>query len=207
MDGDLDVYVVSSGKNTLLVNQKGEYIPLNPKEIGLSANGVDAHWVDFNNDGLPDLHIIPQGLYQQNPNHKFKETSILEVDRSEFNGRVRSTWFDLDNDGSKDLLMAFAKDRNLKQWTSSLYRNTYEKNHWLQIKLIGIPYNNQAIGAKIRVTTPSGTQFQEVGTTDSSLYSQGHYRSYFGLGKKQIGQFCGYRVAKWKRVQTRKYCS
>lgn len=51
------------------------------------------------------------------------------------------------------------------------------------IELSGKDGNRQAIGARVEVTTSDGVQLQQVGQSEGSRRSQGHYRLYFGLGK------------------------
>lgn len=202
LDGDLDAYVVFKDQNILLINNGETFMPKEPALVGLPTKGLTADWVDFDNDGLMDLHVVPTGLYRQLPNHKFQKTELLNNKFSLSNFLdARCAWFDYDNDGARDLLVAVQKiplekrifNRLFKpesnyslKWQSRLYRNiSSEKNHWLELNLIGSEGNRQAIGAKVKVVTPDGTQLQQVGQSEGSHYSQGHYRLYFGLGKYQ----------------------
>ena len=73
-------------------------------------------------------------------------------------------------------------ERRPKKWKLTLYKNTSSTNHWLELKLVGLGGNHQAIGAKVILETPNGKILQEVGNAEGSHYSQGHYRLYFGLG-------------------------
>ena len=211
MDGDIDIFVTSRQGNSLLVNESGQYREINPIQIGLSDKGGTANWVDYDNDGLLDLHLFPGKLFHQLPNHKFKSTNLLlEFDKI---GDGRCTWFDANNDGARDILMAVktspfkvnlvkffaSKSWKFKNWHSrkfpeyffredrywklSLYNNIGSQNHRIQVKLIGSPGNHQAIGAKVIVVTPDGQHLEQVGYAEGSIFSQGHYRLYFGLGK------------------------
>jgi hypothetical protein len=205
-DEDLDVYVVvKGGQNGLLRNTNGQYRRESPAAIGLPSKGLDANWVDYDNDGLMDLHTVPSGLYQQISPNKFQATQMIDLTFPKFNTwNARSAWFDRDNDGDRDLLLAYQqtpallqpapalseritnqlKKRNTDRiWQSKFYENTGSKNHWLSIDLAGNPGNPQAIGAKVWVTAGDQTQFQPVGSSENSRYSQGHYRLYFGLGQ------------------------
>jgi len=213
-DGDLDLFAASPRGNTLLVNTGGKYQLTNPKTVGLPANSATANWVDYDNDGLIDLHTVPGGnglkdfhtvpggLYRQNRDHKFEATHLLEIKSPKLIREARSTWFDADNDGSLDLLIAtryyqprWAKifnskinSQDEKDWMLMFYQNISTLstgNHWLEIKLVGVTGNRQAIGARVEVITSDGVQFQQVGQAEGSHYSQGHYRLYFGLGTNQ----------------------
>ncbi|MGK7939759.1 MAG: CRTAC1 family protein [Crocosphaera sp.] len=184
-DGDIDVYVVRSGDHQLLINKNNKYEVIKPEKIGLPMNGVTANWVDYDNDGLTDIYIAPHGLFQQLPNHKFKKTNLLTIspkDRQRFD--ARSNLVDLNNDGTRDLLVSLTNNKSSKNWETYIYYNNFEKNHWLQIDLVGSPGNAQAIGGKVIVLTSDSQQMQLVGSAEGSHYSQGHYRLYFGLGKQ-----------------------
>ena len=199
-DGDLDLFAASPQGNVLLVNDGGTYTMLAPQQVGLPERALTANWVDYDNDGLTDLHLMPGGLYRQDSDGTFAATRLLE---SKARGllETRATWFDADNNGSRDLLLATRYDDSLFNkayykitsqvlttlWKLDLYPNIGSDNRWLEVKLIGSPGNRPAIGAQVEIATPNGVQLQAVGQFDGSQYSQGHYRLYFGLGQqKQI---------------------
>jgi hypothetical protein len=194
-DGDLDLFSASKRGNVLLVNNAGTFSNVTPASIGLPDSSITANWVDYDNDGLPDLHFIPQGLFRQREDHKFESEQLLKFPAEQYKAAV-ANWYDIDNDGRIDLLMAlsenpaysnwweFSKEpRHRITWVLKAYRNTGAMNHWLQVKLVGKDGNRQAIGAKVTVVTPDGRQVKEVGSTDGAFFSQGHYRLYFGLGE------------------------
>jgi hypothetical protein len=166
--------------------------------VGLPDSALTANWVDYDNDGLIDLHLMPGGLYRQESDRTFAATRLLE---SKARGlmETRATWFDADNNGSRDLLLATRYEDSLSNkiynkitsqilttlWKLDLYPNNASENRWLQIKLIGSPGNRPAIGAQVEVTTPNSSQLQAIGQFEGSQYSQGHYRLYFGLGRQE----------------------
>jgi hypothetical protein len=193
-DGDLDLFSASKRGNVLLVNDAGTFSPAIPTSIGLPDSSITANWVDYDNDGLPDLHLVPQGLFRQREAHDFEPARLLEFPAEQYNAAV-ANWFDMDNDGRLDLLMALSENSVFRQWWEfskkprrritwilKAYRNTGAENHWLQVQLVGQQGNRQAIGARVTVITPDAQQVQEVGSTDGAFFSQGHYRLYFGLG-------------------------
>ena len=204
-DGDLDAYASSKRveePNLLLLNYEGEFEAVNPQAWGLPNTGISAAWTDYNRDGSVDLHLVPQGIYRQRSDRRFEATNLLSFDsKLRKISDARTVWFDFNNDGAEDYMQVVKQPppplSRLKQkllnaddaqdwqkvWNASLYKNTKLENHWLQIILAGSPENPQGIGAIVKVTTATGEQLQQVGTTDSSYYSQGHYRLYFGLGK------------------------
>ena len=75
-------------------------------------------------------------------------------------------------------------------WVAMAFINTNHNNHWLEVSLTGPPGNQQGLGARMTVQTGNKRQVGQVGHAESSRFSQGHYRSYFVLGKKlQVDAF------------------
>ncbi|MBX2847127.1 MAG: CRTAC1 family protein [Acidiferrobacterales bacterium] len=201
-DGDFDVFLVSWQSSVLLTNLDGAYSVVDPSDLGLPMKAYSAEWVDVDNDGLVDLHAIPGGIYMQTDNRQFIATNELDpsVDFARVNGS-RCSWFDFNNDGARDVLCAVQsypnkpvrafykivlKTGKYHYWKSYFFENTEKDNHWLQLNLTGSVGNRQAIGARVDVTTLSGKQSQFVGQNEGSIYSQGHYRLYFGLGADDL---------------------
>jgi hypothetical protein len=194
-DGDLDLFAASSDGNALLVNDGGAYRIVEPTTVGLPATGLTANWVDYDNDGLIDLHVAPGRMYRQLPDHAFEPVGLLSNESPRVRGALAS-WFDADNDGARDLLVAMHTGVSQREWVwnwllgrpsdstwkLTFFRNVGGSNHWLQVKLIGPPENRQAIGAQVELETADGVQRQMVGQAEGSHFSQGHYRMYFGLG-------------------------
>jgi hypothetical protein len=196
-NGAFDVFMASKTGNALLLNDgKGRFSLVDPTTIGLPGESVTASWVDFDNDGLPDLYTVPQGLFRQRRDHTFEATGLLTLPSHKYMAAI-ATWADFDNDGRRDLLLALNENFSLWRWWEKLYktpevdwfkwnlvayRNMDRRNHWLEVRLAGKPGNPQAIGARVTVETADGQQTQQVGLNDGAFFSQGHYRLYFGLG-------------------------
>ncbi len=169
-------------------NEGGRLATRDLKALGLPDASMTGNWVDFDNDGAMDLHLIPQGLYRQTGTGRFERTGVLAVDAEAYRAAI-CNWFDVDNDGRLDVLMALdenpAKDKvagRRSTWKVSASRNVGAANNWLQLNLVGVDGNRQAIGARVTVVTAARQQIQEVGASEGSFFSQGHYRLYFGLG-------------------------
>jgi hypothetical protein len=198
-NGRLDVFSASKTGNALLLNDgSGRFSIVDPATIGLPEESATASWVDFDNDGLPDLYSVPQGLFRQRRDHTFEATGLLAFPPHKYMAAI-ATWADLDNDGRRDLVLArlenFSQWRWWEQvgrtsedrfaWNLAAYRNVVDNgNHWLEMRLVGRPGNPQAIGARVTVETADGQQLQQVGLNDGAFFSQGHYRLYFGLGAR-----------------------
>lgn len=197
-DGDLDIFASSKRGNLFFVNGGGHFSYITPSSVGLPEKSLTASWVDIDNDGLPDLHAVPQGIFKQQKNHAFQATGALSLPDEQYQAAV-SNWFDLDNDGKLDLMLTLNKNPEFKPlwelnnkkslqttWQVKTLRNTSgAENHWLQLKLMGGLGNKQAIGAQVTVVTSGGQQIQEVGSNEGAFFSQGHYRLYFGLGEHE----------------------
>lgn len=192
-DGDLDVFSASKKGNALLINNAGSYASLDPASLGLPTHSVSASWVDYDNDGLTDLHSVPAGIFRQTDKQTFKQTNLLILPSDLYMASIIN-WYDINNDGTRDAMIALNENQSLHRWwesspkdtflwTFSTFLNQGNNNHWLQFKLIGNQGNREAIGARVTVTTPDGQQIQEVGINDGAFYSQGHFRLYFGLGQ------------------------
>ena len=89
-------------------------------------------------------------------------------------GAVRAAYADFDRDGDLDLLLTS------NHGPAVLYRNDGgNKNNYLSIRLKG---RASALGAIVRVTTPSGRQWQTV-HSGSSYCSQSDLALLFGLAQ------------------------
>jgi hypothetical protein len=199
-DGLPDVFSSSRRGNVLLQNRRGRLEPVDLRGAGLPPASMYAAWVDFDNDGRPDLYLFPQGLYRQRADATFEETGILSTRPDRFVAAIAS-WADLDNDGRPDLLLALNENRDFKpwwqfgdhslrlrrgRWTVVALRNqTNRANRWLQVDLRGTGGNRQGIGAKVELKTGGRSQTGTVGHGEGSFFSQGLYRLHFGLGEAQ----------------------
>jgi hypothetical protein len=194
-DGDLDAFSASKRGNVLLMNENGRLSSVDLASVGLPDTSITANWADYDNDGLPDLHFVPQGLFRQGRDHRFERTGLLELVPGQHDAAIVN-WFDCDNDGKLDVLMTLHKTPGFKRWwefsrepkresawENRGFRNVSPADNWLQVQVIGGKGNRQAIGARVTVATLEGRQTQEVGSTEGSFLSQGHYRLYFGLGR------------------------
>jgi enediyne biosynthesis protein E4 len=167
--------------------------------IGHSGWGV--RFFDYDNDGWKDL-MIAQGhdldtIELTSPNLRYREPMLVAhnnngrvfVDVTKESGAVfEQAWVarglaigDLDNDGRLDAVVT-TNDGPVYV----LHNETITDNHWLLLKLVGHKSNRDAIGAEVKLTTKSGSQYATV-TTASSYLSSGDKRVHFGLGKETSG--------------------
>ncbi len=198
-DGDIDLLGVGKNGSLFITNVHGTPEVARAEEFGLPAKSIAVNWVDYDNDGLIDIHFVPQGLFRQQSAGEFVGTNMLMFGKSlSLLHDAECSFFDADNDGSVDslcglvhkpslIVRAFKRltigDKRSTEWGSFFHANTHSDNHWLQVKLVGPPMNLEAIGAKIFVKTSLLTQMRHVGHAEGARFSQGHYRTYFGMGK------------------------
>ena len=84
---------------------------------------------------------------------------------------------DLDNDGHIDIVVG-----DLDRSPSVLRNEGGDGNHWITLELAAVKGNPLAIGARVKVTTATVVQTEEIRSGGSYL-SQNDLRVHFGLGK------------------------
>jgi hypothetical protein len=169
---------------------------------------TDALWLDYNNDGRPDLFVVRYGhsqLFQKLGNGKFREvTKQAGLDRYS-NGYQKKRLFhnergqifkdeaarhglDSTLDGRGIAIADFDNDGRLDVLMSNanaeplLWRNTMPAGpHWVQFLLEGTRSNRAAVGAQLRITV-NGQKRLEFVSGGNSFAAQFMARVHFGLG-------------------------
>ena len=170
---------------------------------GVGINNSYVAWgcgfIDYDNDGWPDIvqvngHVYPEidkynfGENFKNPrlvyknlgNGRFKDVSseLGPGISARFSSRG-AAFGDYDNDGGMDMLIL-----NMNELPSLLHNVGGNKQNWIKIKLVGTKCNRTAIGARVHVTTGKHVQMDEV-NSGASVMSQNDLRLHFGLGKAE----------------------
>ena len=181
-DGRDEVMLTSMGDQLLQMAQPdGTYLPA-PYGIGTYAQrpylgddgrpstGWHSEFADVDNDGRMDLFIAkgnvdqmptnamadPNNLLMQQDDGTFVEAAQIAglADTRRARGAALA---DFDGDGRLDLVVLNRRDPML------LYRNvTQDAGQWLGLDLRQATGNTRAVGARVTVTTPQGTQTREV---------------------------------------------
>jgi hypothetical protein len=204
-DGWLDIFKTNFTDDTCNLyrnNGDGTFSDVTfPSGIAVNSRyvGWGCGFLDYDNDGWPDLmqingHVYPEiaghdvGQTYKNPrivyrnmgNGQFKDVSaVMGPGISEHFSSRGAAFGDYDNDGDVDVLVL-----NMNDLPSLLRNDGGNKQNWIKIKLIGTKCNRTAIGARVRVITGEHVQMDEV-HSGSSVMSQGDLRLHFGVGKAE----------------------
>jgi tetratricopeptide (TPR) repeat protein len=159
----------------------------------LRLSGWSAGIYDFNNDGLKDLfaanghaltnsELVTSVESRQSPS-LFLNRGDGRFDHSAVGGKAlyRGAAFgDLNLDGKIDVVLT-----RLNEPPVVLTNATEDRNHWLRVRLRGQRSNRDGIGARIRVVTDSGSQWNHV-TTSVGYGGSSEPEAHFGLGRSAM---------------------
>jgi hypothetical protein len=159
-------------------------------------------FVDFDNDGHPDLFIgcghlgeyagkidlvalrqayeVAPILLRNTGDGKFVNVSDSSGDGMRVKLVARGIAFDdLDNDGRVDVVIL-----NSRRPPTILRNESVTGNHWVEIRLGGVKTNRDGVGARVKVVAGELAQSDEV---HSGRGYQSHWgsRLHFGLGKHE----------------------
>ena len=199
-DGWVDVFYNNLAGQiwALFKNQRGKWFQyVSPATKILLMSGSRAGWsngfIDYNNDGFKDLYSA-NGDIDNLTSRAQQHDTIFEnragkdfVDVSQEMGgdflrigfQRGSAFADLNNDGFMDIVVT-----SLNQKPRILMNSADNGNHWLLLQLAGRKSNRDAIGAKIKVTTPSGRTLYNHVTVSVGFMSSSDRRVHFGLGQE-----------------------
>lgn len=200
-DGFPDIAYVALNNQTFPIYRntgKGEFVETtsesNMRSLSMQMSGFGAALYDFDNDGWKDLFVtrghveslpLPGTDIDQNntvfrnlgPSGKWAALTEEAGLNAAPIARHRGCAFgDLDGDGRVDVVAtALGKDAEIWMNRSS------KTGHWLDIALRGTKSNRDGIGARVKVVTKSGTQYNHM-TTSVGYASSSDGPVHFGLG-------------------------
>jgi enediyne biosynthesis protein E4 len=184
---------------SLFHNERGKsfrYVSpgVNMVQLSESYSGWSNGFIDYNNDGWKDLYSANgdvDNLVANAPQHDtmFENQNgkeFLDVSREMGPDFLRvgfqrgSAFVDLNNDGFMDVVTT-----SLNQKPRILLNSADNGNHWLLIQATGHKSNRDAIGTKIKVTTPSGRTLYNHVTASAGFMSSSDRRVHFGLDSER----------------------
>ena len=201
-DGFVDIFYNDLMRQSwgLFRNQRGRlfrYSSPSAKIVQLSEHfsGWGAGFIDYNNDGWKDIFSANGDVDNLTPGSRQHDTMFENVDGKEFMdvserlgqdflraGYQRGSAFaDFNNDGFLDVVVT-----SLNQNPRILLNSADNANHWLLLQLIGHKSNRDAIGAKVKVTTPARRTLYNHVTGSIGFLSTSDLRAHFGLGRETV---------------------
>jgi hypothetical protein len=200
-DGYPDIAYVALKSQTFpiyLNTGRGDFVeastPSGMRAQSMHSSGFGAAFYDFDNDGWKDLFVTrghvawhgPPGSVISQPNvvyrnlgasGKWQELGAEAGFTEATTGRHRGCAFgDFDGDGRIDAV-ATGLDMDAELWMN----RSPHPGHWLDIALQGVKSNRDGIGARIKVVTKAGVQYNH--QTSSVCYASSSLGPvHFGLG-------------------------
>ena len=184
-DGDQDIFLMNHGANCQLLinNGSGVFTDVTQNSgINYTSVGVQAAWIDYDNDGLLDLLISGNRhqLYHNKGNNKFE---LLSAGLIGFHQIESFAVGDLNDDGKQDIYASYSLLFNqASHRPDAIWLNTSKNNHhFLKVRLNGSTSNLSAVGASVSVFSGNFRTTKEVHSGISYGTSQS-LTLHFGLG-------------------------
>lgn len=170
-DGDFDLVITNHDATIQLFENDGTgHFAEITAGSGLEYSGfmLQSKFVDFDNDGFVDI-LISGGVeyyFKNNGNKTFTRITGLFPSPKAMHSFATG---DLNNDGFQDIFANYGSNYITPDAGNPdrLWMNNGNDNHWIGVRLQGTISNRDAIGARVTITGPWGTQIREVRAGES----------------------------------------
>ena len=205
-DGSADIFRTnfSDERSTLYANRGNGDFDDSTVPLGLGVNTSFVGWgcvfLDVDHDGWRDVllvngHVFPEVDDLPDTDLRYRQPAVLyrningqrfrDISASAGPGILASraargmAAADIDNDGQLEILI-----NSQNEAPALLDPEPPAGGRWVLLQLEGTRSNRSAVGARVFVESPSGTQYSEVRGGGSYL-SQSDLRLHFGLGEDE----------------------
>ncbi len=203
LDGDWDIYIsdlflqrpseASAGNVLYLGNGDGTFADNSAVDAGVDEhNSWGVNFFDADHDGYEDLYVATLGTaerelpYLNNGDGTFTNAAAA-AGLVTYDTRG-SAVADYDRDGDLDLAVVNQHRTDVAGFPGvlQLFRNdTVGAGNWLQVELVGLASNRDAIGAVVEVTAGGVLRMRQI-EGGSSAHSQDALGAHFGLGDATV---------------------
>lgn len=185
-DGDLDMVATNHDATIQLFENDGtgNFTDITAGS-GLQFNGffLQSKFADFDNDGFLDILIAggDEFFFKGNGTGTFEVIGGLFPAGKDMHSFATG---DLNNDGFVDVFANYGSGYITPDANNPdrLWLNNGNDNHWFTVRLQGTVSNRDAVGARVTITGPWGTQVREV-KAGESYGMVTTFASMFGLGE------------------------
>jgi hypothetical protein len=163
-------------------------------QLSAPYSGWSGGFIDYNNDGWKDLfsangdvdNLVPQApqhdtMFENRDGNEFVDvTQYLGSDFRRIGFQRGAAFADLNNDGFMDVIVT-----SLNEKPRILVNSADNGAHWLLLQPTGRLSNRDAVGARFKVTTPSGRTLYNHVSASVGFMSSSDRRVHFGLGAER----------------------